>query len=262
VKSPLDVAVLQMATEDEPEPNARKIHAAIDRASSEGARVLVVPECALSGYLPAESLDFGLLERLQQELASHAAAEGLWLALGTTVRQGAAWRNAALLYSPEGRLAARYDKTHLTEADSKLFEAGQQLPVFRFGEWTLGMQICFDMRFAENWRILRRKNAELILHLSNASGSAPWKVPVLEGAIRSRAADNGMFVVSSNDARTPQMMVSAVCDPDGRDLARADLNREQMLFATLDRSAAKGDFLQRRRTDLWSRPENRALLLS
>jgi predicted amidohydrolase len=101
----------------------------------------------------------------------------------------------------------------------------------------------------------------MVIHLSNASMSAPWKVPVLEGAIRSRAAENGMFVVSANDARTPQMMVSAVCDPDGRDLARAPENEEALIYAELDRRLVKTDYLEARRLDLWNRPVNRAALL-
>jgi predicted amidohydrolase len=70
-----------------------------------------------------------------------------------------------------------------------------------------------------------------------------------------------MFVVSANDARKPQMLVSAICDPDGRDLARAPLNVETVIYAELDRSAVKADFLNARRTDLWNLPENRGLLL-
>jgi len=117
------------------------------------------------------------------------------------------------------------------------------------------------MRFPENWRILRRRGAELVIHLSNASLGEGWKVPVLEGAVRSRAAENGMFVVSANDARRPQMMVSAICDPNGCDLARAPQDQEAIIYGELDRPAVKTGFLEARRTDLWAQPENRDLLL-
>ena len=164
-------------------------------------------------------------------------------------------------------LEKRVDRA-LTAGDENDIEAFLQggtaqsvLPVFRVGEWKVGLQICFDMRFPENWRILRRQGAELILHLSNASTGAAWKVPVLEGTVRCRAAENGMFVVSANDARPPQMMVSAICDPDGRHLACAKENREMIIYAELDRSAVKRDFLDARRTDLWSRPDLWRLLL-
>ncbi|MHC4481806.1 MAG: carbon-nitrogen hydrolase family protein [Planctomycetota bacterium] len=261
MNSPLRVAACQMATGTDVAANAARIARAIDEAASRGAALLVLPECALSGYLPREDLDFDALERAQAEVVARAAEADIYLALGTTRREGDRLYNAALLFCPAGKLLACYDKSHLTGADERVFSPGDGLPIWRVGEWTVGIQICFDMRFPENWRILRRKGAELVLHLSNASRSDAWKVPVLEGAVRSRAAENGMFVVSANDARAPQMMVSAICDPDGRDLARAPENEEAMLFAELDRSAVKDDFLARRRTDLWRRPEHRDLLL-
>lgn len=262
MKSPLKVMAFQMETASDVAANACKIRDAIGRAAEGGAELLVVPECALSGYPPSPALDFGELAKAEDDIRARVADAGLWLALGTTRRAGDRRLNAALLFDPAGEEVARYDKTHLMPDEVEVFAPGDGLPVFRAGEWTFGIQICFDMRFPENWRILRRKGAELVIHLSNASRAAAWKVPVLEGAVRSRAAENGMFVVSANDARPPQMMVSAICDPDGRDLARAPENREAMIAAELDHSAVKTDFLEDRRTDLWSRPDNRSLLLS
>ncbi len=261
MRDSLRVAVFQMETAFDVGQNAGKIHAALDRARDEEAELLLVPECALSGYLPEPDLDFDALRQAEGELASHGAEAGVWLALGTTRSEGPEWFNAVRLYSPAGQVAAVYDKTHLTGDDQETFAAGDALPVFRTGAWTVGIQVCFDMRFPENWRILRRKGAELVIHLSNASRSAPWKVPVLAGTVRSRAAENGMFVASANDARAPQMMVSAIYDPDGKELASAPENEEAMIFADLDRSLVKTDFLEHRRTDLWNRPENRSLLL-
>ena len=260
--SQIKVAVFQMATGFDIQENARRIREAIGHARDDGADLLVTPECALSGYVPGAGLNFAALERAQAELVEAACEAGIHLALGTTRHEADEWFNTALLFSPSGELLGRYDKSHLIGADLDAFRPGADLPVFKVGQWTLALQVCFDMRFPENWRILRRKGAELVLHLSNASRSSSWKVPVLEGAIRSRAADNGMYVASANDARPPQMMVSAICDPNGCDLARAPENEETLLVAELDRTLVKTDFLDARRLDLWSRPENRDLLLS
>ncbi len=261
MKPVLRAAALQMCTSDDIARNADRICSAIEEARDGGADLLVTPECALSGYPPPADLDFDALVEAEARLAESASAAGLWLAFGTTRRRSERWLNSAVLLSPAGEGLAEYGKTHLFGDDTEHFHAGERLPVFPCGEWTVGLQICFDMRFPENWRILRLKGAELVLHLSNASRSAAWKVPVLEGAVRSRAAENGMFVVSANDARPPQMMVSSICGPDGRDLARAAENEETLIFAELDRSAVKDEFLRLRRTDLWNRPENRSLLL-
>ena len=262
MKSPLKVAILQMANTCHIAENAAKIHDALKRSAAEGAGLLVVPECALSGYPIEFELDLDALKNAMQEMVKPIAEAGIWLALGTARPADGGLRNSALLYSPSGQLTAVYNKTHLTGSDKDCFLPGDELPVFQAGEWTVALQICYDMRFPENWRILRRKGAELVIHLVCACRHSPWKVPVLEGAVRSHAAENGMFVVSANDARTPQMMVSCACDPDGKDLARAPENEEALLFAELDRSLVSTAHLEDRRTDLWSQPEHRKLLLS
>lgn len=254
------VAALQMKTSYCPAHNAEKICAALDRAAAADAEVLVTPECALTGYLPREDLDFPQVRDAERRVGEQAASKGIWVALGTTRVVGSRRRNSALLCCPDGRVVGCYDKTHLMPGDEAMFEPGDSLPVFTVGEWTIGLQICFDIRFPENWRILRLKGAEAVFHLSNASRSAPWKAPVLGGAVRSRAAENGMLVVSANDANPPQMYVSAVCDPDGKHLACAGQDQEDLIFADLERAAVNTNFLDKRRTDLWGRPENRLLL--
>ena len=262
MKSPLKVALFQMAISSDVAENAAKIHDGLDRAAAGGAHLLVVPEGSLSGYPHGADVAIERVEAAEPDIVAHAGRAGVWLALGTTRRTPEGLWNTALLYSPTGELVLSYEKTHLTGSDKETFTPGRELPVARAGDWTVALQICYDMRFPENWRILRRKGAELVIHLVTASMHSPWKVPVLEGAMRSRAAENGMFVVSANDARAPQMMVSCACDPEGRDLARAPVDQECMLFAELDRSRLSTQHLNDRRTDLWSRPEHRDLLLS
>lgn len=257
----LKVAALQMTTASDVRANTQKLHKAIDRAGEKNVRVLVTPECAVSGYLPDPVLDQTMLGDAREDLVSHAADENLWLALGSPTHRHGRWYNSALLYTPNGNLHASYDKTELMPGDSRVFAEGKHLSVFELDGWTIGLQICFDMRFPENWRILRRKGAEAVFHLSSAAGSAAWKVPVLEGTVRCRAAENGNYVVSANDSRQPQMMVSAICDPLGKHLACAEENREAFISATLRRDEVHTDYLKRRRTDLWSQPEHRDLLI-
>jgi predicted amidohydrolase len=262
MQSKATVALAQMVTSEDIAHNAGRIHESIDRAAGRRAQLLVVPECALSGYPPPRDLDWAALHEMEKSLAEHACEARMALALGTVRREGGRVLNTARLYDSTGRPVATYDKTHLTDVDEDHFAPGDSLALCRLGEWTVALQICFDMRFPENWRILRRLGAELVIHLSNASRSGAWKVPVLEGAVRSRAAENGMFVLSANDARVPQMMVSAAVDPRGCDLARAPLNRPALLFAEVDRTRLCTDYLARRRTDLWNTDAHRPLLLS
>ena len=241
----------------------RKIADAMAEAAGHGADLLVVPECALSGYLPQKDLDFDVLEEAERRLAAAAPPRpaSTWPSAPRAART-ASGATPPCSSRREGEEIARYDKTHGTRADNAVFTPGDALPVFKVGEWTVGLQICFDMRFPENWRILRRRGAELVIHLSNASLGDGWKVPVLEGAIRSRAAENGMFVVSANDARR-------AADDGQRHLrsataATSPARRRTRRPSSTARSTAAdvtADFLDARRTDLWTQPENRDLLL-
>ncbi|MFP4027482.1 MAG: carbon-nitrogen hydrolase family protein [Candidatus Brocadiia bacterium] len=261
MKSPLKVAACQIGTSPSLKRNADKVCEALKQIRDLGCHLAVFPECILSGYLPQHSLSFSLLKEHESQVVEYAGEQELWVALGTTTERDDGWYNTARLYSPDGDCVATYDKTELTGADRNVFEPGQNLEVIQVGEWKIGLQICFDMRFPENWRILRRQGAEMIIHLSNASRSASWKVPVLEGTVRCRAAENGMYVVSANDARKPQMMVSAICDPNGKHLACAEENQETIIHATLDRKQVKTDYLEKRRTDLWSQKDLQQYLL-
>ncbi len=129
--SPLTAAAFQMATGFDVQENARKIQDAVANAAGCGADLLVVPECALSGYLPSKDLDFGVLEEAEQRLAGAAAEAGIYLALGTTRPGDGLWRNTALLYSPEGRQIARYDKTHGTGGDNAVSRPATSCPYSR-----------------------------------------------------------------------------------------------------------------------------------
>ena len=51
-------------------------------------------------------------------------------------------------------------------------------------------------------------------------------------------------------ARTPQMVVSRICDPAGVSLAHAQYGREQLIVANLDLRHKGGGFLQSQRKDL------------
>ncbi len=267
----LRVAVLQMATTGDIEENFGKLSAAIEEAANLQAALLVTPECALSGYFPEPDVDYNRIHALISELAQEAARYHLGLALGSAVKENGFIYNRAFLFDRSGRLLGFYDKVALTGypdgcSDAACFTRGSSFPVFQFEGHTVGLQICFDMRFPENWRILREQGAQLVLHLSNASNGGEWKRPVLAGTIACRAAETGLFIASSNDARPPQMMVSTINDPNGCAMAVAEPDAETMIFADLDLDPEKewfADGINRGRpVDVWSRPEYAKRLLS
>ena len=104
------------------------------------------------------------------------------------------------------------------------------------------------------------EGAGIIFVPSHIHGKAGmWKGPVIEGHVRSRAAENGRYVVFVNAAGPEQNVPSMIADPRGELIARCRRGVRQLLVARLDLRKVNDDFLLSRRTDLYPlrRPRKR-----
>jgi len=254
-KTKLKVAAVQMRVTTDIKKNCQKIKSYIRKAAEAGIELVVSPECALSGYGPnyksMDEIDKKLLKDCTAEIKQLAAKNKIYVFLGTSEFRGGNWHNVACLISDRGRIVGRYSKVQLTGGDAKCYQPGNALPVFKVKGVPVGAQICLDWRFPEPCRILALKGARVICHLANAAGDSTWKVPVIEGHLRSRAAENGIFIVAANGAGPLQMACSHIVDPDGLLLASANMDVEEMITAELNLSRTLHRFLKARRTDLY-----------
>lgn len=116
-------------------------------------------------------------------------------------------RNSAAVIDRHGRIAALYDKIHLFDANlgGALFAAssverpGERPLLVEIAGATVGVTICYDMRFPELYRTLALAGAEVLLIPSAftfTTGVAHWEV-----LLRARAIENGAFVVASATIR-------------------------------------------------------------
>jgi len=236
--------------------NLRCILSFVKEAKQRGVQVLVFPECMLSGYGP-KHWEAGppaprALNEAMREAAAQAKRHLIALAGGTSDRQRGKWYNVIHFIDQTGRRIGRYAKVHLTGGDAKVYAPGQGLRVVRWRGIRFGMQICLDMRYPETWRLLRLKGAEVILHSVAGFGTDAWKVPVLEGTLRCRAAENGLFIVSANCAGPIQIVASAIVDGRGLLLAQANREVEELITARIDFSRPRHTFEKDRRTDFYA----------
>lgn len=252
--SKLRVAAYQMRVSADPDNNFCKIKEGIEHAANGGAKLIALPESALSGYPPlhylnANDIDVIRIAELNDEVCTVARANNIWVVLGTIVMSSEGLLNSALLISDKGEIIGRYDKLHLMPDDKKYFAPGVGVPVFTVGGITMAILICYDVRFPEPFRYARECGAQLIINILNACGGDTWKAPVLEGAFRTRASENSCFLVAVNAAGPLQMATSRIVNPLGLDLASANTDREEMLFADLDITETDSGYFYDRRLD-------------
>ena len=155
-------ACVQMTSEREFEPNIRAASELIRRARDAGADLIMTPE--ITGMFEPKRdrhLAKATNEADNPVLAAFGALAretGAWLLLGSTPIKLEAERlaNRSFLLAPDGAIAARYDKIHMFDVDLKNGESYRESALYRPGDsailaplpWgTLGMTVCYDLRF-------------------------------------------------------------------------------------------------------------------
>jgi len=248
------IAAVQMPITKDVGRNLRVMAAAVGRLSRKRVKLAVFPECCLSGYMvPPKQRDWPAIQAGVERLRELARARRMALVFGTAQPNGARKPfNSVLAADERGRIVARYDKCHLIRGDKKFFAPGRRLfRVIRLAGVRLAMQICFDSRFPEAARLAALAGAQLITYSFAGVGKNNWKLPVLEGTLRCRAAENGVFVCAANAAHRVMIVASRILGPDGLDLAAARPGRAGEIVAAIAPPEAHHKFLHDRRPDLY-----------
>src|SRR3954452_19646184 len=241
------VAVAQMEPKlAEPAQNLDVALARLEEAAAAGAQLLVLPECAIPGYmfdsaeeaLPyAEEIPGGLtteaFERECARLTIHAIT-------GLLERDGDTLYNSAILVGPDG-LIGSYRKTHLPFLGVDRFVTpGDELKVFDTAIGRIGLIICYDLRFPEVTRTLALHGADLIALPTNFPMAAKVQTEVIT---LGRAAENRVYLLCANRVgkeRTGEFCGwSQIVDPYGKRLAEAGETEEALLVAEIDIEKAR-----------------------
>ncbi len=212
----LNVAAVQMNSQQDIAVNLQTIEAAIKQASQQGAQLVVLPEnCCSMGqqFATAERFDelSATIASYATESQTHVLAGSLpclYRPNGIIVPDGR-MRQVSQLFSPDGSQVARYDKIHLftaTVADKQgsydealTFEPGEQTVVTPIevdnGIYQLGMMVCFDLRFPALAQRLRQAGAEILsapAAFTYMTGQAHWSL-----LLRARALDSQCMVIGA-----------------------------------------------------------------
>lgn len=204
------VAAIQMTSGTDVPENLRAAGRLVEEAVRAGARLVVLPENFAimvqndaARLAAAESDGVGAI---QDFLSECARQHGIWLVGGTIPLRagGEKVRAACLVYDDKGRRAARYDKIHLFDVqlengehyfESRGIEAGDETVVIDSPAGRLGLSVCYDIRFPEQYRMLLDAGAQIVVipsAFTAYTGRAHW-----ETLVRARAIENLVYVIAA-----------------------------------------------------------------
>ncbi len=203
-------ALIQMRSGRDMARNFSDAAELIHKAASEGARLIATPE--MTNIIEPDRPRLAALARPEADDLSVAGFSelarglGIWLNIGSLALKGQAGRlvNRSLLFSPDGTIAARYDKIHLFDVDlptgetlreSQAYDGGGAAVLADTPFGTMGLTICYDVRFPHLYRALARAGAMLMTVPSAftvPTGQAHWHV-----LLRARAIETGSFVLAA-----------------------------------------------------------------
>jgi predicted amidohydrolase len=247
------VGVAQMEPRlGEPERNLEACLARLEEAAAAGCALLVLPECAFSGYMFESPEEAALSAEEIPGPASEALTEScrrldLYCVAGVLERSGELLHNTAVLAGPYG-LVGRYRKTHLPFLGVDRFTVpGNEAGVFETPIGRIGVEICYDLRFPELTRALALAGAELVAHPTNFPLPARFNT---EFITRARAAENRIYLLTANRVGRERWAEfcgwSQIVDPSGRRLAEAGATEEALLVGEVDLEEARTkDFVGR-----------------
>ncbi len=230
------------------EANLAAIRGQLREAAAKGARLVVFPECILSGYcfagkqeawphaetIPGPSTD---------ALANDCRELGVWAAVGMLeARPGdGALFNACALIGPGG-VAATYRKIHLPFLGVDRFTTPGDLPfaVHDLGGLRVGITICYDGSFPESARCLTLLGADLVLMPTNWPTGARSTANVI---IPARALENHIYYAAVNRIGSERgfqfIGLSRILDCSGNFLAKSDDDEPCILYADIDPERAR-----------------------
>jgi predicted amidohydrolase len=267
------VAAVQLTSTPDRARNLEVAGDLIDGAVDAGAELVALPEL-FNGWgsneelrAGAEPLDGPTIEWARARASTHS----VWLLAGSiveAVEDADRFHNTSCLIAPDGAIAAVYRKVHLFDVDvvglsyreSTTVLAGEELVLAAAGPLTIGMNVCYDLRFPEQFRAQALAGATAVAlpsAFTATTGKDHW-----EPLVRARAIENQVFVIAPDQcgSSTPKLSWhgrSMIVDPWGVVLAQAP-DRECFITADLDLDALaevrrRVPSLEHRRPDVYER---------
>ena len=208
MSGPFTVACVQTTTGRDIAANVDTTGVMVRDAAKAGADFVLLPETVNLMELDRQARE----EKIADDggdaglsgFCALAKETGVWLLAGSLVKRtdDAKAANRSFLIDANGEVKAHYDKIHMFDVDlgdgevhreSNVYEAGSRMVTADLPWGTLGLSVCYDLRFPHLYRALAKQGGADFLTVPSAftrpTGKAHWHV-----LLRARAIENGCYV--------------------------------------------------------------------
>lgn len=242
------LAVVQLHVKKLKADNLNRAQSLVKEAASQGAKVVILPECFNSPYGTGYFAEYAeeIPGESTQVLSETAKECGIYLVGGSIPEKDKGKLfNTCSVFGPDGKLLVKHRKIHLFDIDvpgkirfqeSETLSPGSSLSMFETPYCKVGVGICYDMRFSELAQIYARKGCQLLVYpgaFNMTTGPAHWEL-----LQRARALDNQVYVATASPARDDSASYvawghSSVVNPWGEVVTKAG-SEETVVYADID----------------------------
>jgi predicted amidohydrolase len=254
-----------------PGENLEGIINAAREAEANRAKLIVFPECALTGYIfhsREEALPYAetIPGPSTEKLSSLCKELQVYAIFGLLEKEGDKLFNVAAFIGPEG-LIGKYRKNHLPfmGIDRFVDRGDKPFEVYQTPIGNVGIEICYDIMFPENSRVMVLKGADILAVPTNfPQGRGEM---ITEHVVTTRAIENRVYVVTANRIGNERgngfSGMSKIVSGSWDTLALASLDKEEIIYAEVDLDVVRRkrdiimpgqhetDFIKDRRPELY-----------
>ena len=248
-QSTIRIAAVQMCSRQDRVENLARAQALLEDAAQQGAQLIALPENFSfmdregNKLQVVEDLDDGPTVRMLRDFAAAHSVVVVGGSVPLRADNDAKVTNTCLVFDTDGTLAARYDKMHLFDIslnaehvykESRYIEAGTEVVTFEAFGHTMGLSICYDVRFPELYRQLMLRGSKVLF--VPAAFTVPTGKDHWAALLRARAIENQCYVVAPaqygrhNEHRETYGR-TMIIDPWGQILAQAP-DRDGIIITT------------------------------
>ena len=229
----MKVACIQSSAGENYNKNFKQIIRLINQSIKNKADLIITPETT-SLITDNKSILYKNTFRMKDDplikkIKEIAKKNRRWILIGSLpIKEKNKYRNRSIMVNPSGKILAYYDKIKMFDVklpnkeqhkESKTFKPGKKLVSVKLPWGSLGLTICFDLRFPEIYRNLSKKNLKFITvpsAFTKITGEKHWLA-----LLKARAIENFCYIfapnqVGRNTKKRETFGHSTIISPDGK----------------------------------------------